>query len=141
MSKPHLIIHKQVAADRIELLKNGAKAKSGDLLQLAYAVPETAFGVILSIDGSGVVTLHFPEEKSGSTALEKMKKTPLPHAYELDNAPEFERFFFITSETELNASEILEKAALLAKNPFRARTGNIESKGMNQFSILIKKGE
>lgn len=139
MSKPHLVIHKQVTADRIELLKNGAKAKSGDVVQLAYAVPETAFGVILSIDGSGVVTLHFPEEKSGPTALEKMKRIPLPHAYELDDAPEFERFFFITSKSEINTSGILEKAALLAKNPVRARTCNIEVKGMNQFSILIEK--
>lgn len=139
MSKPHLIIHKYVTAGRIELLENGAKAESGDLLQLAYAVPETAFGVILSIDGSGVVTLHFPGEKNGSTALEKMKKIPLPHAYELDDAPDFERFFFITSKREIDIPGILAKAALLAENPVRVRTGRIELEGMNQFSILINK--
>lgn len=139
LSKPHLVIHRK-ADDRIELLQDGAKAKAGDLLQLAYAVPEESYGVIFSIDGSGVVTLHFPEEKSGATTLQQQKKTFLPHAYELDNAPDFERFFLITSKSEIKAAKILEKARFLAHNPGRARVANLElDKTLNQFSILIEK--
>lgn len=139
LSKPNLLIHRKTD-DHIELLKNGARAKAGDLLQLAYTVPGEFYGVIFSIDGRGVVTLHFPEEKSESTALKQDKKILLPHAYELDNAPGFERFFFITSKSAVNTAKILEKAESLAKNPDRARVENIEvDETLNQYSILIEK--
>ena len=139
MSKSRLIIHRQIDG-RIELLKDGSAAKAGDLLQLAYVVPETSFGVIFSIDGCGVVTLHFPEEKSQSTALEKQQRILLPHAYELDNAPGFERFFFITSKSEIDTVKILDKADVLAKNPVQSRTENIDAaETLSQFSLLIEK--
>jgi len=139
MSKPRLIIHRQ-GGGRVEQLKDGAVAKAGDLLQLAYVVPETSFGVIFSIDGRGVVTLHFPGEKSQSTALKKQQRILLPHAYELDNAPAFERFFLITSKTRIDTAKILERASALAKDPEKARTGNIDiNQALDQFSLLIGK--
>lgn len=140
--KPHLIVHRKTN-NTIEQLKTGERAKEGDLLQLAYVAAEESYGVIISIDGSGTVTLHFPDNKSKSTALKQKKKILLPNAYELDNAPEFERFFFITSSSNINVKEILESAKALANDPLKAKTNNIEvdNTRLKQFSILIIKGE
>ena len=56
---PALRLYRRVAgAD--QLLRDGATARPGDLLQLAYAAGGETHGVILSIDGAGSVTLHFP---------------------------------------------------------------------------------
>jgi anti-sigma-K factor RskA len=141
MSKPQLLVHRK-RNDRIELLKNGARAKAGDLLQLLYIAAKDSHGVILSIDGNGNVTLHFPDKKNDPTSLEQDKKILLPNAIELDNAPAFERFFFITSGVEINAAEILKKAETLASNPDRAKKDNIDlPENVNQYSIIIIKGD
>ena len=141
MSKPQLLVHRK-RNDRIELLKNGARGKAGDLLQLEYIAAEESHGVILSIDGSGNVTLHFPDIKNVPTSLEQDKKILLPNAIELDDAPGFERFFFITSRVEVNAAEILKKAMTLASNPDRAKKDNIDlPENVNQYSIIIIKGD
>ena len=44
-----------------ERLADGERAAPGDLLQLAYATTAEGFGVLLSIDGAGTVTQHWPE--------------------------------------------------------------------------------
>jgi hypothetical protein len=140
MSKPQLLVHRK-RNDRIELLKNGARGKAGDLLQLAYIAAKQSHGVILSIDGNGNVTLHFPDNKDNPTSLVQDQKILLPNAIELDNAPGFERFFFVTSNVEINAEEILKKAVTLANNPGRAKKDNIDlPESVNQYSIIIIKG-
>jgi anti-sigma-K factor RskA len=141
MSKPQLLVHRK-RNDRIELLKNGARGKAGDLLQLAYIAAKQSHGVILSIDGNGSVTLHFPDKKDKPTSLEQDQKILLPNAIELDNAPGFERFFFITSSVEINTEEILKKAMILANNPARAKKENMDlPENVNQYSIIIIKGD
>ena len=60
VSKPHILVHRKVN-DTVELLESGDEAKAGDLLQIAYVSAGADYGVILSIDGRGVVTLHYPE--------------------------------------------------------------------------------
>jgi anti-sigma-K factor RskA len=142
MSKPQLLVHRK-RSDRIELLKSGARGKAGDLLQLAYIAAKQSHGVILSIDGNGNVTLHFPDKENNPTNLEQDKKILLPNAIELDNAPGFERFFFITSSVEINTAEILKKAGTLANNPARAKKDNMDlPENVNQYSIIIiKRGQ
>ena len=141
MQTTHLIIHRKNNSN-IELLENGVKAKAGDLLQLAYVVAKESYGVIFSIDGNGNVTLHFPDKKKESTALKQRKKVFLASAYELDDAQEFERFFFITSNSEIDVEQIIKSAETLAKNPGSIKNENIWLKDtLNQYTILIKKGD
>ena len=98
--------------------------------------------MILYIDGNGNVTLHFPDKENNPTSLDQDKKILLHNAIELDNAPGFERFFFITSSVEINAAEILKKAAILANNPDRVKKDNIDlPENVNQYSIIIIKGD
>jgi hypothetical protein len=140
MTKPHLMIYRK-NKDNVQLLEAGMKASAGDLLQMAYVAGKDTYGVILSIDGNGVVTLHFPDRKDRSPILEQKKKILLDNAYELDDAPGFERFFFITSTSTVNVELVLEQANRLARDTHRAKTGHIQlPQGIHQTSILINKG-
>lgn len=105
-----------------ELLANGATAGAGDVLQLAYVRARPEYGVILSVDGKGATTLHLPDRNLDAVRLVADARTLLPHAYELDAAPDFERFFLVTSEKPFVVSVALEAARKLAADG-AARTG------------------
>jgi len=94
------------AGDRAERLAPGATVRAGDLLQLRYNGGGHRHGLIASIDGAGAVTLHFPDTEGAPTALPD-KTSDLPHAYALDDAPRFERFFFITADQPLDVARTL----------------------------------
>ena len=100
-----------------EVLKDGDIVNKGDILQLAYnAGVKEKFGVIFSIDGKGNLTWHYPYSLQGDSSLSPGKKTLLNESYELDNAPDFERFFLICSSSKINTRLITEKAGKLAEN-------------------------
>jgi len=141
MTKSQLLIYRK-ANDEVHLMRNGEAAHRGELLQVAYVSAGDPFGVIFSIDGSGAVTLHYPDDDLSSAALQPKKQVPLKTSYELDDAPGFERFFFITAPSEINVIEILRQAERLAENPERAREAALDlSETYGQYSVLIKKGE
>ena len=80
------------------------EVREGDEIQLRYAVPEKCFGILFSMDGNGALTLHMGDgEKSIELAPGKMNS--LPFAYKLDDAPYFEKFFFVTSPKEFAVEE------------------------------------
>ncbi len=141
LTKTQLLVYRK-HGDQAEILADGEEAEAGALLQLAYVADAEPYGVILSIDGRGGVTRHFPAEQGGSTLLSLNKKSLLPNAVELDDAPLFERFFLVTSNAAVDVSGVLAKAAALARNPVRAKHAALDlPAGLSQRSILILKGE
>src|SRR5690606_19161898 len=88
--EPHLALHRRAAGAVVERLGEGATARAGDVLQVSYVAAGRRRGAVLSIDGRGVVTLHFPERAGAATELVQEGAVPLAHAYELDDAPAFE---------------------------------------------------
>lgn len=141
LSKTQLLVYRK-SNDRVEMLADGSLSKEGDLLQLAYVAAQAPYGIILSIDGRGAITLHYPSEKGDATGLAQNKKVLLPNAIELDDAPGFERFFFLTSESPIDPASILARAKSLAAEPGRAREGKLElPEGIEQSSIIILKGD
>jgi hypothetical protein len=125
-----------------ELLKPFAFARHGDLLQIAYVSLTEPYGVIISIDGRGTATLHFPENNQTASKLQIKHKTLLPKAYELDNAPGFERFFLITSVTPISPLDILRAARTLAQTPHLAKTESLPlNRNLHQYSVVIQKSE
>src|SRR5262249_20456113 len=54
---PQLSIWRKTASEP-ERLRSGAVAKAGDVLQIAYASAGARYGVIMSLDGRGKVTVH-----------------------------------------------------------------------------------
>ena len=80
------------------------EVREGDEIQLRYAVPEKCYGLLFSMDGNGALTLHMGDgEKAVELAPGKMNS--LPFAYKLDDAPYFEKFFFVTSPKEFAVEE------------------------------------
>ncbi|MBN1838324.1 MAG: hypothetical protein JW820_20865, partial [Spirochaetales bacterium] len=108
--------------------------------QLGYVAAARAYGVILSIDGRGVVTLHFPVGSTGAGELEREGESLLPFAYELDDAPGFERFFFVTGPEPFAVDSVLEAAERLAADPEQARQAPLILPGeLEQVSMMLKK--
>ena len=141
LSRTQLLVYRKIQ-DQVEILLDGKHARVGDLLQLAYVTTEDSYGVILSIDGRGAVTLHHPENKGESTKLELSKQFLLPNAIELDDAPKFERFFFLTSGSPIDVDGVLREAQDLAKNPGKVQQTNLDlQESLKQYSVLILKGE
>ena len=141
LSKTQLLVYRKIQ-DQVEMLADGEHARVGDLLQLAYVSGEDPYGMILSIDGRGVITLHLPESEQKSTKLEGKKQFFLPNAIELDDAPYFERFFFLTSKSPIDVEGVLKEAQNLAKNPEQVQLKDLDLPlSFNQYSVLILKGE
>jgi len=123
-----------------ELLKSGATAQAGDTLQLAYARARKAYGMIVSIDGVGKVTLHLPERDGEAARLVRDKRTELPHSYELDAAPGFERFFLVSSDAPFSTSLVMEAARTLTARGDLSRTDSLPlPRGLEQTSFLVTK--
>lgn len=87
-------------------LTNGTKVSEGDILQLSYVCADPEYALIVSVDGNGVVTSHFPEDSTDSALLEKGGEFPLSYSYKLDDAPAFERFYLVTSSKEFSLDSI-----------------------------------
>ena len=107
---------------KVERLADGEAVAAHDVLQLGYVRAGLDFGVLISIDGRGEVTLHHPSETDGSTALGgDSGEQLLPEAYQLDDAPGFERFVLVASEQALAVDEVMQAARRLAADPRHAR--------------------
>ncbi len=115
---PRLMLHRKVDGEA-PLLRDGALVAAGDRIQVKYQALDSRHGVILSIDGRGVVNLHFPADERGSTLLEQGEAVALDHSYELDDAPAFERFVFVTSDEPIRLADVLASAHALARDPQR----------------------
>jgi hypothetical protein len=144
---PRLLVYRQRAAGTTdqgsnEKLADGARAARGDLLQLAYAsAPDRMYGVLLSIDGAGRVTQHLPEEGARAAApLRALREIPLPSAYELDDAPGFERFLLITAAGPFAVAPVIDAARALVAQGARARALPLAlASTFHQTSVLLRK--
>ena len=130
------------------MLADHAAVREGDTVQLVYRVPANTsgerHGVIFSVDGRSVVTLHFPYNPGQATSLVSGRAVPLDEAYTLDDAPDYEIFFFVVGNKPLEARSILRTAEQLALrikgNPQDAlRQGNNAFKGYELTVLTLRK--
>lgn len=108
-----LLAFRQVG-EQAERLAPDAVVHEGDVIQLRYNAGGARHGMIASIDGAGGVTLHFPASADAATEIEGGTRT-LPDAFALDDAPRFERFFFVTSNEAIDVGGTLEALRALAR--------------------------
>jgi hypothetical protein len=129
------------AGERAELLAADDLVRPGDRLQVRYKPARRTYGVIASIDGAGAVTLHHPAREDAppeATALAGTTTT-LPHAYALDDAPRFERFFFITADRPIDVQRALEKLRAFARRA-DSDTAKLElTADAEQWSLRLRK--
>lgn len=135
---PELRVYRRDPAGAARLV-DGAPAAPGDTLQLGIVPAGAEYGVVLSVDGNGIVTLHFPATPDASTALPAGGETLLPFAYTLDDAPRFERFYFVGGATPPDVRAVLDAARATTATGERATTLPL-SESLSQFSLLLRKG-
>ncbi len=97
----------RLAGEQPERLSDGAKVKPHDVVQVAFELQGATHLAIVSVDGAGHATLHWPAD--GNTLVAPGFKV-LPQAFELDDAPGFERFFLITSDKPIVVTEVMSAA-------------------------------
>ncbi len=102
-----LVIHRKTPVGT-ETLSDGSVVHAGDVLQVSYVAGGHRFGAIVSVDGNGQVTLHYPKEVRSEPTLRPSGEVPLPYAYQLDNAPRFERFYFVTADQPFSVDKVLQ---------------------------------
>ncbi|MBC8133083.1 MAG: ActD-like protein [Deltaproteobacteria bacterium] len=105
--RPNLLVYRKVGG-RIERLAPGAVAHAGDQLQLAYVAAGHRFGAVLSVDGAGHVTFHLPAGGGRAARLRTDGEVALTEAYELDAAPGFEQFVFVSGNTAFDTSSLVD---------------------------------
>ncbi len=110
---PHLVVHRRTPAGA-ERIASGGKVRAGDLVQLGYVAAGRPFGVIVSVDGGGAVTRHWPETGDAAAPLVSGREVLLPESFRLDAAPRFERFILVTAERPFHVASVLEATRELA---------------------------
>jgi hypothetical protein len=140
---PHLTLFRKTDAGAEEV-RDGTQARQKDVLQIGYAAGEARYGVIFSVDGRGVVTFHLPEgyrgQEAASPELERQGAAVLPFAYELDDAPGFERFFLVSARSPFDVRGVERAARALA-----ARTASADRDplrvpgGLAVQSVVVRK--
>ena len=107
--RPSLAVYRRTSSGS-ERLADGDVARPGDLLRVGYASGGRTYGVILSIDGTGAVTLHLPPSGTVAAALAPGGINLLDSSYELDEAPRIERFYFVTGAQPFEVAPVLAAA-------------------------------
>ena len=138
-ARPALAVYRRT--DRgSETMADGAIARAGDLLRLGYAAVPQAYGVILSVDGQGMVTRHLPSTGARAALLGHDRMNLLDAAYELDDAPGWERFYFVTADAAFDVEGIVSAARQLAARDLRHPPGLLPlGREFSQAMFLLQK--
>ena len=140
---PHLTAFLK-APQGVQELAPGSLVGRGDLIQLSYTAAQARYGTILWVDGRGTITWLLPSGYNGASrtapVLDRQGQVVLPNAYELDDAPGFERFILVYAEKPFDIAVAADAARALSK-----KAGSSESldlalpAGIKQYSLLLKK--
>ena len=122
-----------------ETLADGAIARPGDLVCVGYRSAGPGFGVILSIDDRGIVTMHLPAAGDRAAPLNRGATVLLDAAYELDDAPGWERFYFITGETAFIIAPVADAARRAAGDHRSAPAALALPHGLEQSTFSLQK--
>jgi hypothetical protein len=135
-----LLVYRKIGPSS-EQLRDGDAARQGDLVRVAYRASNAGFGVIVSIDGRGVVTRHLPVAGDAAVALQAGDATPLANAYELDDAPRWEQFFLVTNDHVFDVARVVDAArrAWADASPVKPPGALPLPAGFTQSSFLLRK--
>jgi hypothetical protein len=128
-------------ANGSETLADGDVAHEGDVIRIGYRAFGRRYGVIVSLDGRGAVTRHFPERGGTAAALEPQEVVLLAHAYRLDDAPAWERFFFVTADAPFPVAAVEDAARQAAGGAGRTKAPAVLplSSALGQSTFVLTK--
>jgi hypothetical protein len=105
--RPHLTIYRKTG-NVAERLRAESRVRAGDVLQIGYVSARRPFGAIVSVDATGAVTRHLPRDGAGhAVSLDTEREQRLPHSFELDAQPGFERFVFVTAARSFSLDHVM----------------------------------
>ncbi len=137
--QPSLSVFRQTP-DGSERLSDRATARPGDVIRLAYQAAGQRYGVILSLDGSGVVTMHLPATGAAAVRLRPGDRVLVDQAYEFDAAPRWECFYLVTAQTPFDVSTVVEAARHeAARHPAKPPSALALPPGFAQARFLVTK--
>jgi hypothetical protein len=125
-----------------EVLADGDGARPGDVVRVGYNASGRRYGVIVSLDGRGSVTRHLPAQGRSSAALEPGDVVLLAQAYELDDAPAWERFFFVTADEPFDVAAVEDAARRAAASRAESASAPLSlglPKPLEEWSFLLTK--
>jgi hypothetical protein len=137
--EPELLLFRKTDSGS-EQLENGAAAREHDLILIHYKAAGQAYGVILSADGRGTITQHLPATGSTAQRLQTDGAISLEYAYELDDAPDWEVFYFVTSDAPFEvttATEALKR--LIAETPPPGEAASSFPQALRQIAFTLVK--
>ena len=116
--EPSLTLYRRTARGS-ETLADGATVRAGDQIRVGYRAAGRAYGVILSVDGRGAVSIHLAAEDAKAAPLRSGETVLLDRAFELDDAPLWERFYLVVAEGPFALAPVVEAArrAALERQP------------------------
>lgn len=136
---PGLVLHRRTA-EGSEPLSAGDTVRRGDLVRVGYRADGRAYGVIFSIDGRGTVTRHLPAVGPFAAALAGGGPVLLDYAYELDDAPRWEAFYFVTSDEPFDVEPVLAAAREAASHNLGASPPTIAlPAGLDEAIFMLRK--
>jgi len=132
-----LLVYRKTA-DGSDALRQGDTVAPGEFIQVGYDSGGAAHGVIVSVDGSGGVTLHQPATEDSPTDLQEGRSW-LEFSLELDAAPDFERFVLVTAAEPLDPAAVLEATRALANDRDATSLPIDGPQTWSQASFLLRK--
>lgn len=102
-----LVVYRSSSTGAV-LLADGDVASAGDVVRVGYRVARAGFGAIVSVDGRGAVTQHWPAVGARAAALEPGETVLLDGGFELDDAPRLERFFLVAATEPFDLAPVLD---------------------------------
>jgi hypothetical protein len=117
-------------------LRSGDIVGAGDVLQVQTRSTGAAYGVVVSIDGRGGVSRHFPD--TTDTTLPR-GTAALPFSFELDDAPGFERFFLVTSNRPIDVAVVEAAATAVTRTPVPAEAPLVVSSSLAWTDVVLRK--
>ncbi|MBN2359192.1 MAG: ActD-like protein [Deltaproteobacteria bacterium] len=137
--RPQVVIHRLVEG-QIERLTEQAVVRAGDRIQISYVAAGRRFGCVFSIDGRRQLTQHLAAPGPPPAQLTPAGEVALPTSYELDDAPDFERFVFVACSTQYNQALVIEEARRIAAGtaPATELVGGLPA-GCEQASLVLSK--
>ena len=138
-ARPALAVYRRTERGS-ETMADGAIARAGDLLRLGYPAVPQAYGLIISVDGRGSVTRHLPASGARAALLGHERLNLLDAAYELDDAPGWERFYFVTADAAFDVEPIVSAARQVAARDLRHPPGPLPlGREFSQAMFLVQK--
>jgi hypothetical protein len=137
--RPSLTMFRQTPRGS-EALADGVTARPGDVVRLAYQAAGQSYGVIVSIDGRGGVTMHLPPTGGEAARLRAGDKVLLDQAYELDDAPRWEGFYLVTAQRPFAVQPVIDAAKREAALHRASPPATLElPRGLEQSVFVLQK--